>query len=334
MSFDEKIQNEVSFSSPRFIESSSFPNLLGALFIFSFVMGFVSLKLATHGMSKIHLLFIGSIFICYFMHPLSRRLLLIALPIVLYALMYDFFQYIPFKALLPIHVLGPYQIDQNLFGISQGGHLYHFHQFLFRVFNHPILDVYCGFIYLLHVPVVLLLLISFWKFSSDELAAQFALAFLVMNIFAFATYYFYPSAAPWFVAKYGFWQPLSPVPGDAAGLVRFDEILGLNLFTSNYQISPVPFGAIPSMHAGFATLGFLYSFQLNRKLPWLLGLYCLSMCFSALYLQHHYGIDLLLGIFYALFSYLITENFLKVPFLKGFRFVKKHLIDRSLYTFF
>lgn len=305
---------------------------LGAFFILIFTASFLTLKISQHQLNKFHILYIGSIFTFYFLHPLSRKLVLIIFPMAIYGLMYDCFQYIPFSQLLPIRVAEPYHIDLRLFGFMFHQHLFHFHEFIFQYFHNSFLDVYCGFIYMLHVPMVLLLTVVFWKFSSDELAARFVFAFWLMNVFAFVTYYFYPSAAPWFVEKYGFWQPLAPVPGDAAGLVRFDQILHLNLFTQNYQITPVPFGAIPSMHAGFSTLGFLYSLQFNRKLAVFLAIYCVSMWFSALYLQHHYMIDILLGIFYAFVAFLFVERILKNSFLEGFRFLRKNLIEESRYT--
>lgn len=323
------------------MSSSSFPNFnedhintLGALFIFLFTVGFLSLKVESHGINQFHLLYIGFIFTCYFLHPFTRKLLLILFPMALYALMYDFFQYIPFSHLLPIRVQEPYHLDLILFGIHSGGNILHLHDWIFQVLQSPFLDIYCGIIYMLHVPMVLILLILFWKFSSDELAARFIFAFWIMNVFAFLTYYFYPAAAPWFVQKYGFLQPLVPMPGDPAGLARFDALLHLNLFTQNYQITPVPFGAVPSMHAGFAMLEFLYSLQFNRKLAYLIAIYCMSMWFSALYLQHHYMIDIILGVFYALLAYFLVEKFLKKPFLQGFRFLKTKLINQGSFMFF
>jgi membrane-associated phospholipid phosphatase len=100
---------------------------------------------------------------------------------------------------------------------------------------------------------------------------------------------------------------LGPVVGDAAGLVRFDQILGIDLFTTNYQISPVTLGAIPSMHAGFATLGCFYAFRVNKKLGSVFAVYVACMYFAALYLQHHYMIDAVLGSFYALLACLAVE---------------------------
>jgi len=323
-------------SKPRRLESASpaLVNFLGLLFVLLFSLFFLSLKIEMQGLNKFHVMFVGVVFFPYFLHPWSRKLLLIAFPMVLYGMMYDFFQYIPFSSLLPIRVSEPYLLDLNLFGIFSQGHVYPLHEFVYHFFQTPFWDIYCGVIYMLHVPMVIILLFVFWRFSSDELAARFIFAFWIMNIFAFLTYYFYPAAAPWFVQKYGFLQPLVPMPGDPAGLARFDQLLHLNLFTQNYQITPVPFGAVPSMHAGFAFLGFLYSLQFNRKLSFVLAFYCLSMWFAALYLQHHYLIDIILGILYALLAYVVVEKILQAPFLQGFHSLKKNLNDQGSFFLF
>lgn len=320
--------------NPDLSTSSHFSNVIAACFVLFYSVAFLSLKLETHGINKFHLLFIGAIFATYFLHPLTRKLILIAFPMAVYGMMYDFFQYIPFSSLLPIRVSEPYYLDLHWFGVFYLGKLLPLHEYLHQILNSPVFDLYCGFIYLLHIPVVIVLLLSFWRFGSDDLAAKFIFAFWVMNVFAFSTYFFYPAAAPWFVSKYGFMQPLVPMAGDPAGLARFDQILGLNLFTQNYQISPVPFGAIPSMHAGFSMLGFLYSFQLNRKLSFVLGIYCLSMWLSALYLQHHYLIDIILGVLYALLAYFLVEKILKGRFLKVFHYLKRQLVDQASFTLF
>lgn len=331
-----KANSEPDFLGPTQISKSPYDliNILGALFILLFAAGFLILKIETHGVNRFHLMYGGTIFIFYFLLPLTRKLLLILFPMAIFGLMYDFFQYIPFSQLLPIRVIEPYQIDLQLFGITYLGKILHFHEFIFQFFQMPFMDIYCGITYMLHLPMVFILMFSFWRFSSDELAAKFIFAFWIMNIFAFMTYYFYPAAAPWFVQKYGFIQPLVPMSGDPAGLARFDELLHLNLFTQNYQIAPITFGAVPSMHAGFAMLGFLYFLQFNRKLSWTLAIYCVSMWFSALYLQHHYAIDLVLGVTYALIAYFLVEKLLKKSFLKGFRFLKIKLIEQGSFTLF
>jgi inositol phosphorylceramide synthase catalytic subunit len=201
-----------------------------------------------------------------------------------------------------------FHLDLRLFGIHWHGQVIPLHEFLFQHFANPFWDLVCGVFYLAHVPMAVIFLLIFWRFRSAELAGKFSMAFMIMNIMAFLTYYFYPAAAPWYVAKYGFLQPVGLVAGDPAGLARFDHLLGIDLFSSNYKISPVTFGAVPSMHVGVSTLIMLFSFHLGKKWGALMGLYVVLMGFSALYLQHHYTIDLIWGASYALVSWLLTDK--------------------------
>jgi membrane-associated phospholipid phosphatase len=64
------------------------------------------------------------------------------------------------------------------------------------------------------------------------------------------------------------------------------------------------------MHAGFSTMAWLYAFQVNRKFAAILGVYVFSMAFSALYLQHHYFIDVVWGMFYAVAAWYCVEKLL------------------------
>lgn len=289
---------------------------LGPGLILFYCLSFLSLKLVQHQASPTHLLYLSAIVGLYFLHPALRRFFVLCLPMILYSTLYDFFGMIPFETLMPIHVSEPYQWDQALFGVSVGSKSYLLHEYVFEQLAHPFWDFVTGVVYFLHVPVVLLLVFYFWKSQSRQLAQRFTMAFLMINFLAFATYFFFPAAAPWYVAHFGFVAPTVPIPGDPAGLVRFEALLGISLFSDNYKISPVVFGAIPSMHAGFATLGWLYTWQAGRiALGWM-SLYLSLMYLSALYLQHHYTIDVLWGIAYALLAWVIVEKILFKPVTK------------------
>jgi hypothetical protein len=46
--------------------------------------------------------------------------------------------------------------------------------------------------------------------------------------------------------------------GSPAGLARIDQLFGIDLYTSTFTASPMPFGAFPSLHAGCATIEALF----------------------------------------------------------------------------
>ncbi len=275
-----------------------------------------------------HFLFLGMILILYFSHSQLRLFFLLGIPFILQGVTYDFLRYVPFDWLRPIRVLEPYSIDKMLFGVSYHGAIFLFNEYLLH-FRNSFFDLICGFAYVVHVPLAVTWLVLFWKKGSLDLAQRYSTAFLLMNLFAFATHMFYPAAAPWYVAKYGFLQPLGPVMGDPAGLVHLDQILGFSFSKNMYSIGPVTFGAIPSMHAGFPTLAFLFSLKMKRRFSLLIGSYMCLMWFSALYLQHHYLIDVYLGILYALTSYLLIEKVFLSSIRKVYRFLHERMIEQA-----
>jgi membrane-associated phospholipid phosphatase len=134
-------------------------------------------------------------------------------------------------------------------------------------------------------------------------------AFFWVNMLGYSTYYWYPAAPPWYVATYGFGPPRMDVAASAAGGVRFDQILGTHFFTAMYGRAADVFGAIPSLHVAYPLLAvyFAHRFGALRTLCW--GFYVV-MCFSAVYLNHHYVLDVIWGSAYALLVGLAVDRYL------------------------
>jgi inositol phosphorylceramide synthase catalytic subunit len=79
---------------------------------------------------------------------------------------------------------------------------------------------------------------------------------------------------------------------------------GLSYFRHFYAHSSDVFGAMPSMHCAYPMLLLLYAAELRRpRLVTGLALFQLVMCFSAVYLQHHYVTDAIVGMAYAALGY-------------------------------
>lgn len=308
----------------------------GILFSFSFFFVIVLFCFLNQGnveLERERFLFSGAVLSLYFIHRQSRIFIIITLPMLFQAMIFDSFRYVPFSWYLPIRIAEPYHLDQMLFGINLNSQILLLNEY-FLTFAHPALDFISGLLYHALDPMTYILLIVFWRFKSADLAQRYSSAFLLMNFFAFATYLFYPAAAPWYVAKYGFLQPLAPVFGDAAGLAKFDQLIGSGFSNQLYQSSPVVFGAIPSMHAGFTMLGLIYSFHLSRKMVLPLALYTVGMWCSALYLQHHYMIDVVIGVLYAIIAYLVIEKLLLKMVRRTYGHLFKYLIDAGIRPIF
>lgn len=307
----------------QIISKNSFTLLMLAImalfFSFHYIMG---------GLWLIHFLFCVAILVLYFLHPKTRLFFVLAITFIIKEMIYDSFRYVPFEWLTPIRVIEPYAIDEFIFGISMDGGVVLFHEYLLK-YAHPILDFIAGGIYHIFIPTIYIYPLLFWKLKSFEFAERYACAFLLINIFAFATYLLYPAAAPWYVAEYGFNQPLSPIVGSAAGLANFDKIFGIAVSNEIYSANPVVFGAIPSMHVGFTMLAWFYSFKVNKKLCVIAGTYAFLVIFSAIYLQHHYMIDVVLGIIYALIAFILIEKYLKSTVQKGYLYLFRLLKDHG-----
>ena len=110
---------------------------------------------------------------------------------------------------------------------------------------------------------------------------------------------FVPTAPPWYIAKYGYAPATYDIPGDEAGLLYADRMLGVPFFHGIYSQSPIVFGSFPSLHAAWPVLIALhapYSTWASR----LLWVYSLAVWWAAMYLQHHFFIDLIGGAVYVL----------------------------------
>ncbi len=258
-------------------------------------------------LKNVHLFLTAFVMLCYFTHAESRLFVILSLPVVAKDIIYDYLRYIPFHWLTPIHVKQPYDYERALFGISQAGRVLTPNEFLAQHLS-PVFDFVSGIMYFLNEPMAILMIIYLWKLKNNKVAARYAMAFFLMYVFAYVTYVLYAAAPPWYVAKYGFLQPGGFMPGDPAGMARFDQLIRLPLSAGFYNLSPVVFGAIPSMHAGAAMLIWLYSKSVGKKSSLFFTGYLLLMCFAAVYLQHHYIIDLIIGALYALGAWAVIEK--------------------------
>jgi hypothetical protein len=250
----------------------------------------------------------------YYVHPSARRVALAFVPFVIYWILYDSMRVMPNYEVNPIHVAEPYYFEKNWFGINAPeGHLT-LNEF-FKTRHTPFWDVVTGFFYLTWVPVPLLFAI--WLLRNNKpLFLKFSYAFLFVNVLGICGYYLYPAAPPWYVEHYGF-EVIYNTPGNAAGLLEFDRLLGVEIFTGMYKKNASVFAAIPSLHAAFPMMCLLFGWRLKK--PWLNLFFTIIVAgiwFAAVYSRHHYVIDVLIGGALAVFAYLTFEYLSEKPAAK------------------
>ena len=144
------------------------------------------------------------------------------------------------------------------------------------------------------------------------------------NICGVLTHLLFPCAPPWFIHLYGEDAYADyEMPGYAAGLTRVDVALGTHLNSKGFHASPIVFGAVPSLHSAMAVLTFLFvSYYARWTVVKILSfLFVVLQWWATIYLDHHWRLDLFVGMCYALiwFSIMyklrlrkVNESYLKL----------------------
>jgi hypothetical protein len=238
----------------------------------------------------------------------TRRFFAGMLPFLLFGITYDLTHITePLVRYLHVHVSEPYWFDKTFFGIPTGDGVLTPNEF-FERHHWPGVDFVTGLAYIVFVYWAMGFAACLAIFRRDQegrrLLARFGWTFLFMNLAGFATYYVYPAAPPWYVAIYGLGPANMAAHSSAAGAARWDALTGIPYFQGFYGRSADVFGAIPSLHVSYPLLTFLHGRELRKR--WLdaasFGLFLL-VSFAAVYLNHHYVLDVLLGVLYTLMAW-------------------------------
>ena len=245
--------------------------------------------------------------------PLGVRPLDFFLPMVLTAALYDSQRYWGERVL---YVAGPYEFEKLLFGVPSPNGTLTLNEW-FGLHLHAVLDFIAGGVYLTFIGVFILLAAYFTRrmhFDTNSettpshrlwSARAVVWSFFVVNVLGFVTWFFYPAAPPWYVDMYGLDATVLDVPMNPARTVRFDALFGTSFFTGWYGAGSNPFGAIPSLHVSYPVLSVVFAVRLKRLRKFTVVFVGL-VGFAAVYLNHHYLIDVLLGVVYGLVAVAIT----------------------------
>jgi membrane-associated phospholipid phosphatase len=231
-----------------------------------------------------------------------------ALPFALFAAVYDLLRVARrFVVAQGVEVWRPYWFDQVVFGVGVHPDRLTLNE-LFARHHWPLVDFVTGCAYFSYIYAVLGFAIFIALVDRTGAGARRIRAlgwtFLAVNVAASLTYLLYPVAPPWYAAAHGF-GPVDPAtPASPAALVRWDALVGFPYFQHFYAHASDVFGSMPSMHCAYPMLLLLYALEL-RRLPIIvaLALFQVVMIFSAIYLQHHYVSDIIVGMLYAILGY-------------------------------
>lgn len=283
----------------RFTKSS----LLWALLIsmLYFVYASVVLELRSDHVNLWLICLIG-----YFLHPTTRKFILGFSIFVAYWIIFDSMKAYPNYWFSDVRIREPYELEKFLFGIETSNGIVTPNEYFLK--NGTVfLDLMTGTFYINWMPIPLLFAFYLW-IKDKYLLLQFSAAFFTVNLVGFVIYYTYPAAPPWYVELYGFTENFN-IPGNVAGLIKFDEYFGVNLFQDIYSKGSNVFAAIPSLHSAYPVVVLFYG--IRKGLGWvniLFSVFVLGIWFSAVYSSHHYIIDVIIGAICAVVGLILFDR--------------------------
>jgi hypothetical protein len=175
--------------------------------------------------------------------------------------------------------------------------------------QHPALDLFCAIPY----GAYFLVMIAHWLYlyrSDIDAARRFGWIALTTHLFGLVTYRLLPAAPPWYVQSHGCAIDLAASNSPAA-LARVDAMLGVTYFRDLYSRAVTVYGALPSLHVTYPFYGVFSTF--TRASAWsrvIQVAYAALMLFAAIYLDHHWVLDALLGIAYVMLAAVLVGRIL------------------------
>ena len=238
----------------------------------------------------------------------TKRLTIATYPTALVGFLYDGMRYIKNVGVSPerVHDCDLRAIELSLFGIGSGADRITLNDW-FLTHHWTAVDLYCAVPYGTFIFACLGAAVVLY-FRDYGAVQRFAWAFFVMNVAAFITYHVYPAAPPWYYHAHGCEISMTAMPSAGPRLSHVDEVLGVDYFHGLYARSSDLYGAVPSLHVAYPLLIVLWGWRsFGRAGRAFTVILFLSMCFAAVYLDHHWVLDVMLGILYCVGASLLMR---------------------------
>jgi membrane-associated phospholipid phosphatase len=162
-----------------------------------------------------------------------------------------------------------------------------------------------------HFIVPPLLAFALWM-RRRALFYRFGATMIVLSFAGALTFFLFPTAPPWAAANKGLLPMITKLPVPQPDMPHHH---GLNSYTLSRLVHPNPYAAIPSLHAGYAFLAFLFVAVICWRTRWrwwaiVIGaIYPLVESFAVVYTANHYVVDLAIGFVYAAAALWGVERF-------------------------
>ena len=284
MDSDTSSSNTITIRSVTVVSIASFAYLLFSAFLVGFKSDQVVLVVL------FNLLFYTS--------AITRKFITGFSIFVAYWVIFDYMKAFPNYEFSTVHIADVYNFEKHLFGIHYLGKLLTPNEYL-RINGSSFLDVLTGIFYLCWIPVPMGFAVYLF-FTRRRQFLLFLFTFVLVNFLGFIVYYTFPVAPPWYIQDHGFvFHELRT--GSTAGLAKFDAYFNVNIFKSIYSKGSNVFAAMPSLHSSYPVIVLYYGLK-NKlgKANIFFGIVMLGIWFSAVYLSHHYVVDVLAGVICAI----------------------------------
>ncbi|KAL2268372.1 hypothetical protein VTJ83DRAFT_3218 [Remersonia thermophila] len=244
--------------------------------------------------------------------PITQQFFLPSLPIWVYLLYFFSSRFITPEYRPHIWVKVLPALENILYGANLSN--------IMSAHTHPVLDVIAWIPYGVgHFALPAVCSVFLFLFAAPGTTPVFARAFGYMSMVGVTLQIIFPCTPPWYEKLHGLEPAHYGMGGSPAGLARIDELFGVDMYTTSFTTAPMPFGAFPSLHAGDAILEALFmQYCFPRFRPFFI-FYAVWICWSTMYLNHHYAIDLVGGGIFAATSYYIARS----------RFLPRPQLDKS-----
>ncbi|WP_037369292.1 phosphatase PAP2 family protein [Sediminibacterium sp. C3] len=273
-----------------------------------FSVAYLVLSYFLIGFKTDQLVLVGLFNFMYYLSAVTRKFILGFTVFIVFWIIFDYMKAFPNYEYNTVSIRELYNLEKSIFGFNYKGSVVTPNEYWLMNHN-ATLDVLTGIFYLSWIPVPLTFA-GVLFFTRKREFFYFSLTFLLVNLLGFCIYYIYPAAPPWYVQQFGF-DFIANTKGNTAGLYRFDEFFGVEIFKGLYEKSSNVFAAMPSLHSSYPLIVLYYAIR-NKLGPvnWVFGAIMMGIWFAAVYSSHHYVLDVLAGIVCAITGIWLFQRFI------------------------
>jgi len=225
-------------------------------------------------------------------------------PFILLFLSYEYLRGLAPKLGMSVHIYPMIHADKFLFlgtlpTVDLQKLLYvpgqlHFYDYIFTV------------LYMMHFILPLVFAFFLWiKRRKDY--KRFVIALLALSYAGFLTYMLFPAMPPWMASDQG----IIPQVYNTFGTTMSTFVKSSHLPSVYKFMNPNPVAAMPSLHAAYPTLVFLFLLEIYGRKAWAFIIYPIAVWVAIVYTGNHYVIDAIFGILYAYVAFYGVNYFYK-----------------------